>query len=179
MLRFRHKSSNLSRICKRINYTIVFITHDLGVVANVADRVAVLYAGQIVELGTVDEVFYDPRHPYTWALLSSLPQLAEKNTELYSISGTPPSLYNKIIGDPFAPRNPYCLKVDTLKEAPMFQVTETHFAKRGFSTPERLKSKNPKSSKIFTADCSKHSISRRWNDGQRQNNRRYPNLRIG
>lgn len=128
---------------KEFNYTIVFITHDLGVVANVADRVVVLYAGQIVELGTVDEVFYDPRHPYTWALLSSLPQLAEKNTELYSISGTPPSLYNKIIGDPFAPRNPYCLKVDTLKEAPMFQVTETHFAKTWLLDPRAPKIEKP------------------------------------
>ena len=89
---------------KEFGYTIVFITHDLGVVANVADRVAVLYAGQIVELGTVEDVFYDPRHPYTWAMLSSLPQLAQRNTELYSITGTPPSLYNSIVGDPFAPR---------------------------------------------------------------------------
>lgn len=128
---------------KEFNYTIVFITHDLGVVANVAERVAVLYAGQIVELGTVDEVFYDPRHPYTWALLSSLPQLAEKNTELYSISGTPPSLYNKIVGDPFAPRNPYCLKVDTLKEAPMFQVSETHFAKTWLLDPRAPKIEKP------------------------------------
>lgn len=99
---------------KEFGYTIVFITHDLGVVANIADRVAVLYAGQIVELGTVEDVFYDPRHPYTWAMLSSLPQLAQRNTELYSITGTPPSLYNTIVGDPFAPRNPYCLKIDTL-----------------------------------------------------------------
>ena len=74
--------------------------------ANVADRVAVLYAGQIVELGTVEEVFYDPRHPYTWALLSSLPQLMDRGTKLYSIAGTPPSLYNEIVGDAFAPRNP-------------------------------------------------------------------------
>ena len=107
----------------------MFITHDLGDVGNVADRVAVMYGGQIVALGTVEEVFYDPRHPYTWALLSSLPQLAQRNTKLYSITGTPPSLYNKIVGDSFAPRNPYCLKIDTLKEPPMFQVSETHFAK--------------------------------------------------
>lgn len=128
---------------KEFHYTIVFITHDLGVVANIADRVAVLYAGQIVEVGTVDEVFYDPRHPYTWALLSSLPQLAEKNTELYSITGTPPSLYNKIIGDPFAPRNPYCLKIDTLKDSPMFKVTETHFAKTWLLDPRAPKIKKP------------------------------------
>ena len=114
---------------KEFGYTIVFITHDLGVVANIADRVAVLYAGQVVELGTVEEVFYDPRHPYTWALLSSLPQLAQRNTKLYSITGTPPSLYNQIVGDAFAPRNPYCLKIDTVVEPPMFKVSETHFAK--------------------------------------------------
>ena len=120
---------------KEFNYTIVFITHDLGVVANVADRVAVLYAGQIVELGTVEEVFYDPRHPYTWALLSSLPQLAQKNEKLYSITGTPPSLYNSIVGDAFAPRNPYCMKIDTLAEPPMFQVSETHFAKTWLLDP--------------------------------------------
>ncbi len=114
---------------KEFNYTIVFITHDLGVVANIADRVAVLYAGQIVELGTVEDVFYDPRHPYTWALLSSLPQLGQKDTNLFSITGTPPSLYNSIEGDAFAPRNQYCLKIDTLKEPPMFKVSDTHYAK--------------------------------------------------
>jgi len=124
-------------------YTIVFITHDLGVVANIADRVAVLYAGQIVELGTVEDVFYDPRHPYTWAMLSSLPQLAQRNTELYSITGTPPSLYNKIVGDPFAPRNPYCLKVDTLADPPMFQVSETHFAKTWLLDPRAPKVEKP------------------------------------
>ena len=128
---------------KEFGYTIVFITHDLGVVANIADRVAVLYAGQIVELGTVEEVFYDPRHPYTWAMLSSLPQLAQRNTELYSITGTPPSLYNTIVGDPFAPRNPYCMKIDTLKDAPMFQVSETHFAKTWLLDPRAPKIEKP------------------------------------
>ena len=128
---------------KEFGYTIVFITHDLGVVANVADRVAVLYAGQIVELGTVEDVFYDPRHPYTWAMLSSLPQLAQRNTELYSITGTPPSLYNSIVGDPFAPRNPYCLKIDTLQDAPMFQVSETHFAKTWLLDPRAPKIEKP------------------------------------
>ena len=128
---------------KEFGYTIVFITHDLGVVANIADRVAVLYAGQIVELGTVEDVFYDPRHPYTWALLSSLPQLAQRNTTLYSITGTPPSLYNKIVGDAFAPRNPYCLEIDTLKEPPMFQVSETHFAKTWLLDPRAPKVEKP------------------------------------
>ena len=112
-------------------------------VANVADRVAVMYAGQIVELGTVEEVFYDPRHPYTWALLSSLPQLAQKNTKLYSITGTPPSLYNQIVGDSFAPRNPHCLKIDTLLEPPMFRVTDTHYAKTWLLDPNAPKIEKP------------------------------------
>ena len=128
---------------KEFNYTIVFITHDLGVVANVADRVAVLYGGQVIEVGTCEEVFYDPKHPYTWALLSSLPQLAQRNTKLYSITGTPPSLYNKIVGDAFAPRNPYCLQIDTMKEPPMFQVSETHFAKTWLLDPRAPKVEKP------------------------------------
>ncbi len=128
---------------KEFNYTIVFITHDLGVVANVADRVAVLYAGQVVELGNVEEVFYDPHHPYTWALLSSLPQLAQKNTKLYSITGTPPSLYNNIVGDAFAPRNPYCLKIDTLLEPPMFKISDTHYAKTWLLDPKAPKIEKP------------------------------------
>lgn len=130
---------------KEFNYTIVFITHDLGVVANIADRVAVLYAGQVIELGNVEEVFYDPRHPYTWALLSSLPQLAQRNTKLYSITGTPPSLYNSIVGDAFAPRNPHCLKIDTLMEPPMFQVSETHFAKTWLLDEHAPKIEKPES----------------------------------
>ena len=133
----------LKDLQKEFNYTIVFITHDLGVVANIADRVAVLYAGQIVEVGTVEEVCYDPRHPYTWALLSSLPQLAERNTTLYSITGTPPSLYNSIVGDAFAPRNPYCMKIDTLEEPPMFKVTDTHYAKTWLLHPDAPKVEKP------------------------------------
>lgn len=128
---------------KEFNYTIVFITHDLGVVANIADRVAVMYGGQIIELGTVEDVFYEPHHPYTWALLSSLPQLAERNTALYSITGTPPSLYNDIIGDAFAPRNPFCMKIDTLLEPPMFQVSDTHFAKTWLLDPDAPKVEKP------------------------------------
>lgn len=128
---------------KEFRYTIVFITHDLGVVANIADRVAVLYAGQIVEVGMVDEIFYDPKHPYTWALLSSMPQLAQKDKKLFSISGTPPSLYNQIVGDPFAPRNPYCLKIDTLKAPPIFKVSETHYAKTWLLDPRAPKIEKP------------------------------------
>lgn len=133
----------LKDLQKEFNYTIVFITHDLGVVANIADRVAVVYAGQIIELASVEEIFYDPRHPYTWALLSSMPQLAEKNTKLYSITGTPPSLYNKVVGDAFAPRNPYCMKIDTLKEPPMFKVTDTHYAKTWLLDPRSPKIEKP------------------------------------
>lgn len=133
----------LKDLQKEFHYTIVFITHDLGVVANIADRVAVLYAGQIIELGTVEEVFYDPKHPYTWALLSSLPQLTQRNTKLYSITGTPPSLYNEVVGDAFAPRNPYCLKIDTLEEPPMFKVSETHYAKTWLLDPDAPKVEKP------------------------------------
>ncbi len=129
---------------KKLGFTIVFITHDLGVVANVADRVAVLYAGQVVEIGEVEEVFYDPRHPYTWSLLSSLPQLSTRGEELFSITGTPPSLYNKIVGDPFAPRNPYRMAIDYVKEPPLFKITETHYAKTWLLDPRAPKVEKPK-----------------------------------
>ncbi len=128
---------------KEFKFTTVYITHDLGVVASVADRVAVLYAGQIVEAGLVEEIFYDPRHPYTWALLSSLPQLAQKGKELFSIHGTPPSLYNVIKGDAFAERNPYCLAVDLEYEPPYFYVSDTHFAKTWLLDPRAPKIEKP------------------------------------
>jgi oligopeptide transport system ATP-binding protein len=107
-------------------FTTIYITHDLGVVANVADRVAVMYAGQIIEQGTVEELFYDPRHPYSWALLSSLPQLGVKHEALYAIKGTPPNLFNPVRGDAFAPRNPKALNIDFLLEPPDFRVSPTH-----------------------------------------------------
>ena len=129
---------------KELGFTTVYITHDLGVVANVAERVAVIYGGQIVEIGTVEDIFYDPRHPYTWALLSSLPQLCEKGTDLFSIPGTPPSLYNKIIGDAFAPRNQYAMAIDLQEEPPMFQVSDTHFAKTWLLDPRAPKTEAPK-----------------------------------
>lgn len=129
---------------KEYGYTTVYITHDLGVVANVADRVAVMYAGQIVEIGNAEEVFYTPKHPYTWALLSSLPQLGIKGEELYAITGTPPSLYDKVIGDAFAPRNPYAMKIDFEEEPPMFKITDTHFAKTWLLDPRAPKAEPPK-----------------------------------
>jgi len=113
---------------KDFSFTAIYITHDLGVVANVADRVAVMYAGKIVETGTAEEVFYDPHHPYTWALLSSLPQLGVKGHDLYSISGTPPNLFNQVQGDAFAPRNPRALKIDFVQEPPEFRISPTHTA---------------------------------------------------
>lgn len=128
---------------KQLGFTTVYITHDLGVVANVAERVAVLYGGQIVELGTVEDIFYNPKHPYTWALLSSLTQLAEKGDELFSIPGTPPSLYNKIKGDAFAPRNKYAMAIDLEQEPPMFQVSDTHWAKTWLLDPRAPKVEPP------------------------------------
>ncbi len=133
----------IKKLQKEFQFTTIYITHDLGVVASVADRVAVLYAGQIVEAGLVHEIFYDPRHPYTWALLSSLPQLAIKGQELFSIQGTPPSLYNKIKGDAFAERNPYCLAVDLEYEPPRFYVSDTHFAKTWLLDPRAPKISKP------------------------------------
>lgn len=120
---------------KELGFTTIYITHDLGVVAKVADRVGVMYGGQIVEYGTVEEIFYDPKHPYTWALLSSLPQLGVKGEDLYYIVGTPPSLFNKIKGDSFAPRNEKALKIDFEKEPPFFKVSDTHFAKTWLLDP--------------------------------------------
>ncbi len=128
----------------QLGFTTVYITHDLGVVANVAERVAVLYGGQIVEIGTVEDIFYEPRHPYTWALLSSLTQLAEKGDELFSIPGTPPSLYNKIVGDAFAPRSQYAMAIDMVKEPPMFQINEHHWAKTWLLDPRAPKVDPPK-----------------------------------
>ncbi len=118
-----------------LHMSVLFITHDLGVVASVAQRVAVMYSGQVVEEGSVEEVFYDPRAPYTWALLASLPQLGVKGEELYSIKGTPPSLFKEIRGDAFAPRNPQALEVDFVEEPPAFPVSPTHWARTWLLDP--------------------------------------------
>ena len=128
---------------KELKFTTVYITHDLGVVANVADRVGVMYGGQIIEYGTVEEVFFEPQHPYTWALLSSLPQLGVKGEDLYFITGTPPSLYNEIKGDAFAPRNPHALKIDFIEEPPFFKVSDTHYAKTWLLDPRAPKLEKP------------------------------------
>ncbi len=119
----------------KYHLTTVYITHDLGVVANVADRIAVMYAGDIIEIGLCEEVFYQPKHPYTWALLSSLPQMGVKGEPLYSIHGTPPNLFQEIKGDAFAPRNPKALKIDFEKRPPYFEVTPTHKARTWLLDP--------------------------------------------
>ena len=133
----------LKQLQHKYNLTIIYITHDLGVVANVADRVAVMYAGDIVEIGTCEEVFETPKHPYTWALLSSLPQLGIKGEDLYSIKGTPPNLFNKVRGDAFAPRNPHALKIDFLHRPPYFEVSPTHKARTWLLDPRSPKVEPP------------------------------------
>jgi oligopeptide transport system ATP-binding protein len=133
---------------KKTGTAIIFITHDLGVVANVADRVAVMYAGKIVEMGTVDEIFYDPRHPYTWGLLASMPSLdSDDKAELASIPGSPPDLTNPPKGDAFAPRNPYAMKIDFEMEPPLFQISDTHYAATWLLHPDAPKVEPPEAVK--------------------------------
>ena len=115
-------------IQKETDSAIIFITHDLGVVANVADRVADMYAGKIVEIGTTDDVFYNAKHPYTWGLLGSMPTLDESEEELFAIPGSPPDMLNPPKGDAFAPRNEFALEIDRVMEPPMFKVSDTHYA---------------------------------------------------
>ena len=117
----------LKKLQQQFQMAIIFITHDLGVVANVADRVAVMYAGKVVEVGAVDEVFYNPQHPYTWGLLRSMPTLHTGDT-LYAIPGSPPDLLDPPVGDAFALRSDVALEIDRVKEPPMFEVSPTHFA---------------------------------------------------
>jgi oligopeptide transport system ATP-binding protein len=117
----------INKIKAERNLSVIFITHDLGVVANMSDRVAVMYAGKIVEYGNVDEIFYEPKHPYTWALLSAMPDLDSKET-LFAIPGTPPDMHFPPVGDAFAPRNKYAMQIDFEQEPPMIPVSKTHFA---------------------------------------------------
>ena len=128
---------------KEYSMTVIYITHDLGVVANVADRVAVMYAGQIVEYGMVEEIFYDAWHPYTWALMSSLPQYGVKGEDLPSIEGTPPNLFYQIQGDAFAPRNKMPLEIDFVEEPPYFEISPTHKAKTWYLDPRAPEIRQP------------------------------------
>ena len=135
----------IHKLQNELHMTVIYITHDLGVVANVADRVAVMYAGQIIEYGLVNEIFYDAWHPYTWALLSALPQLGVKGEDLPSIDGTPPNLYNVVKGDAFAPRNKHALAIDFVKEPPFFSISETHKEKTWYLDPRAPKIEQPES----------------------------------
>ncbi|MDY0345613.1 MAG: ABC transporter ATP-binding protein [Bacilli bacterium] len=134
----------IKELQQEYKWTTIFITHDLGVVANVADRIAVMYGGQVVEYGTAEEIFYTPQHPYTWALLSSLPQLGTKNEPLTYIKGNPPSFVNEIIGDAFAIRNDYAMRIDHVQDPPMFKISDTHYAKTWLLDPRAPKVEKPK-----------------------------------
>jgi oligopeptide transport system ATP-binding protein len=118
----------IKKIQNERGISVIYITHDLGVVAKVADYVNVMYAGKIVEKGTINEIFYDPRHPYTWGLLSAMPDLDTDDDRLYTIPGSPPNLLHEVPGDAFAPRNQYALEIDEKLEPPMFRITDTHYA---------------------------------------------------
>ncbi|MBQ8719745.1 MAG: ABC transporter ATP-binding protein [Clostridia bacterium] len=133
----------IGRLKRERNLSIIFITHDLGVVANVADRIAVMYAGKIVEYGTASDIFYSPAHPYTWALLSSMPDLDTKE-KLEAIPGTPPNMIYPPVGDAFAERNRYAMKIDFEESPPMFKISDTHFAATWLLHPDAPKIKPPR-----------------------------------
>ena len=126
-----------------MNLSVIYITHDLGVVAKVADYVNVMYAGKVIEVGTVEEIFYDPRHPYTWGLLSAMPDLETDDDRLYSIPGSPPNLLHEPKGDAFAPRNKFAMKIDEREEPPMFKISETHYAATWLLHPDAPKVELP------------------------------------
>lgn len=130
-------------IQEKTGVSVIFITHDLGVVANMADRVAVMYAGKIVEVGTSSDIFYNPQHPYTWGLLGSMPTLDVGDNDLHSIPGTPPDLMNPPKGDAFALRNAYALKIDYIAHPPMFKVSDTHYAATWLLHPKAPKIERP------------------------------------
>lgn len=138
----------LKDIQQKINTSIIFITHDLGVVANVADRVAVMYGGRIIEVGTAEEIFYNPQHPYTWGLLGSMPTLEGTGDRLYAIPGSPPDLLKPPTGDAFYPRNEYALKIDTQQAPPFFEVSPTHKAATWLLAPQAPKVVPPKEIQI-------------------------------
>ena len=131
-------------IQKKMKLSVIYITHDLGVVAKVADYVDVMYAGKIVEVGNVNEIFYEPKHPYTWGLLSAMPDLDTDDDRLYSIPGSPPNLLHEPQGDAFAARNPFALAIDEKAEPPLFQVSRTHFAATWLLHPDAPKIEMPK-----------------------------------
>ena len=133
----------INKLKRERQLSVIFITHDLGVVANMADRVAVMYAGKIVEIGTANDIFYDPKHPYTWALLSSMPDL-DTNEKLEAIPGTPPNMIYPPVGDAFAARNKYAMQIDFEQQPPMFKVSDTHYAATWLLHPDAPKVEPPK-----------------------------------
>lgn len=133
----------IQRIQRERNISVIYITHDLGVVAKVADFVNVMYAGRIVETGTTDEIYYTPAHPYTWGLLSAMPDLDTEDDRLYTIPGSPPNLLHPVQGDAFAPRNVYALNIDERLEPPMFKITGTHYAATWLLDPRAPKVELP------------------------------------
>ena len=133
----------IKRVQKERGISVIYITHDLGVVAKVADYVNVMYAGKIVEKGKINEIFYDPRHPYTWGLLSAMPDLNTEDERLYTIPGSPPNLLREKTGDAFAPRNQFALEIDDKLEPPMFKITETHEAATWLLDPRAPKVEMP------------------------------------
>lgn len=133
----------IRRIQEERGISVIYITHDLGVVAKVADYVNVMYAGKIVEKGTIDDIFYDPKHPYTWGLLSAMPDLNTDDERLYTIPGSPPNLLHEKAGDAFAPRNKYALVVDDKADPPMFEVSKSHYAATWLLDPRAPKVEMP------------------------------------
>ena len=128
---------------KQRNLSVIYITHDLGVVAKVADYVCVMYAGKIVERGTAYEIYFEARHPYTWGLLLSMPDLSTRDDRLYTIPGSPPNLLHQVRGDAFAVRNAYALEIDFEQEPPMFRISETHEAASWLEHPDAPKVEMP------------------------------------
>lgn len=133
----------IRNIQEKTGISVIYITHDLGVVAKVADYVNVMYAGKIVEKGSIDEIFYDPKHPYTWGLLSAMPDLNTADSRLFTIPGSPPNLQKSVVGDAFAPRNKYALKIDSRLEPPMFKISDSHFAASWLLHPKAPKVEMP------------------------------------
>lgn len=133
----------IKEIQKKKDLSVIYITHDLGVVAKVADYVNVMYAGRIIETGTVNEIFYDPRHPYTWGLLASMPDVDSSDDELYTIPGTPPNMLHEPVGDAFAPRNRFALQIDEKVAPPMFELTPTHKVASWLPAPNAPKVEMP------------------------------------
>lgn len=133
----------IKKVQKERGISVIYITHDLGVVAKVADYVNVMYAGKIIEKGLTNEVFYDPKHPYTWGLLSAMPDLETDDDRLYTIPGSPPNLLHEVKGDAFSPRNRFALEIDDIEEPPMFQITKNHFAATWLLDPRAPKVEMP------------------------------------